>query len=84
MKRAVQLNAKAGSCDQGMHLSAMTQTDLGVLDELVEEYMLQEELTDKVSFAYSDLHCHTAFLRCCVVAELSYNSQQLTTGQACL
>lgn len=35
--------------------------DLTVLDELVEEYMLQEELTDKAGPAYDSMACYSTF-----------------------
>jgi len=58
--------------------------DLIVLDELVEEYMLQEELSDKVGLVYrptADLqHCRNA----CCAAELICSSQQLIAGQTSL
>ena len=55
--------------------------DLTVLDELVEEYMLQEEMTDKVGLVYrltADLQqCRNA----CCAAELICTGQQLIAGQ---
>lgn len=55
--------------------------DLTVLDELVEEYMLQEELTDKVDFC---LPSHRRLQQCrnaCYAAELICTNQQLIAGQ---
>ena len=46
-----------------LSLSAFSteQMDLTVLDELVEEYMLQEELTDKAGPAYDSMACYSTF-----------------------
>ena len=58
--------------------------DLTVLDELVEEYMLQEGLTVKVGLVYrltADLQqCRNP----CCAAELICTGQQLIAGQTSL
>jgi len=65
-------------------LWGVLEMDLTVLDELVEEYMLQEELTDKVGLVYRP----TADLQQCrnanCAAELICSSQQLIAGQTSL
>jgi hypothetical protein len=58
--------------------------DLTVLDELVEEYMLQEELADKVGLVYRPTAESQPCRNACCAAELICTSQQLIAGQTSL
>ena len=68
----------------GLSIRGVLAMDLTVLDELVEEYMLQEELTVKVGLVYrltADLQqCRNP----CRAAELICTGQQLIAGQTSL